>query len=116
MKEQVMPGIQSDRDEMARSYADRHLRTDAGIRSIYYLPSQAADREIQFIEINELLATRDKDPLEPIDFDVNVGAESSYSLFVLDVTPSQWEKIQANELPLPDGWTLDGAIHFTGEE
>jgi hypothetical protein len=107
-----MPESPFSRNEMARWYATRHLRTDTGIRSIYYLPQHAPDREIRFVEINEMIADRDKDPLEPIDFGVDIGAETAHSLFVLDVTPSQWEKIRANEIPLPQGWSLDGATQF----
>jgi hypothetical protein len=34
-------------------------------------------------------------------------------LFVLDVTPAQWNKIQKRQLALPNGWSLDGNKHFT---
>jgi hypothetical protein len=104
-----MPNQPFDRDQMARWYASRHLKTDTGIRSIYYLPTRAPDREIRFVEVNELIADRDKDPLEPIDFGVDAGASTAHRLVVLDVTPAQWEQIQTNQLPLPDGWSLDGA-------
>ncbi len=92
----VMSEGQFNRDEMARWYATRHLKTDTGIRSIYYLPQHASEREILLLEINELIANRDKDPLEPIDFGVDGGSETAHSLIVLDVTPAQWERI-ANE-------------------
>lgn len=108
-----MSETEFDRDEMARWYAGRHLKTDSGIQAIYYLPEQATKREIRLIEINGLMASRDQDPLEPIDFGVDTGSEAGHSLFVLDVTPSQWERIRANELPLPAGWTLDGATQFS---
>ena len=108
-----MPDAQFDKARMARWYADRHLRTDDGIRSIYYLPRQAAEREIRFVEINDQIADRGRAPLEPIDFGVDIGSEAAHSLFVLDVTPLQWDKIRANEIPLPTGWTLDGADHFS---
>ena len=58
-----------------------------------------------------MIADRDK-TLEPIDFGVD-AAPTAHSLFVLDVTPSQWEKIRVNEIPLPQGWSLDGATHFS---
>jgi hypothetical protein len=54
-----------NRDEMARCYATRHLKTDPGIRDVYYLPADAPEREIRIVEINDLIADRDKDPLEP---------------------------------------------------
>ena len=104
--------IEFKRDEWARSYAKRHLTTDPGILTIQYLPTSAPDREIRFVEINELMPTRDDDPLEPIDFGVDTGTESAHSLMVLDVTPDQWDKIVSDPTRLPDGWSLEGRIPF----
>jgi hypothetical protein len=102
-----------DRNSMAERYARRHLKTDPGIKAIYYLPSDAPRREIRFVEINALMASREKDPIEPIDFGVDTGTETAHRLKVVDVTPSQWERIKAGELPLPKGWSLAGASSFT---
>lgn len=100
------------RDALARSYANRHLKTDPGIREVYYLPADAPEREIRFVEVNELIANRDQDPLEPIDFGIETNGETAHRLVVLDVTPAQWEKINRRELPLPQGWTLKDATHI----
>jgi hypothetical protein len=102
-----------NRDSMAHWYAVRHLKTDPGIREVYYLPTGAPEREIRFIEINDMIAERDKYPLEPIDFGVDVRSEEGHTLMVLDVTPAQWERINKNELPLPKDWSLDGAPSFS---
>ncbi len=108
-----MPAIQFNRDEMARWYAQRHLRTDPGIRTLYYLPAGAPEREIRFLEVNDLLAVREDDPMQPIDFGVDIGGEDAHTLMVLDVTPAQWENIRDHRLSLPDGWSLDGAVSFS---
>jgi hypothetical protein len=100
---------------MARWYANQHLKTDPGIRSVYYLPTDAPDREIRFVEINELVADRNDDALEPIDFGVDTGMDSEHKLFVLDVTPSQWERIGQTTLELPQGWSLENAVPFSQE-
>lgn len=107
-----MPATQFDRDSMARWYAKQHLKTDPGIDSVYYLPKNAGEREIRFIEINHLIGDRGDDALEPIDFGVDIGMETAHKLFVLDVTPEQWDRIRANKLALPSNWSLDDAIHF----
>lgn len=104
-----------NRDEMARWYAKRHLKTDPGIRVIYYLPVGAPEREIRFVEINEAIASRDDDPIEPIDFGVDTDGESAHRLMILDVTPAQWEKIGKDQLQLPRGWSLSNAIPFLRE-
>jgi hypothetical protein len=108
-----MSVAQFNREEMARWYAGRHLNTDPGIRTVYYLPAGSPEREIRFLEVNELMAVRENDPLEPIDFGVDVGSADSHRLLVLDVTPTQWDRIRVKGLPLPDGWSLDHAIPFS---
>ncbi len=110
-----MPVTLFDRDALARWYAEQHVKTDPGIRSVYYLPTDAPEREIRFIEVNELIGNRDDDTLEPIDFGVDTGTETEHKLFVLDVTPSQWNRIRASLLRLPQGWSLDNATPYGGE-
>ncbi len=110
-----MPVTQFNRDSMARWYAKQHLKTDPGIRAVYYLPANAPDREIRFVEVNELVADRNDDTLEPVDFGVDTGMESEHKLFVLDVTPSQWDRINESSLALPLGWSLDDAVPFEPE-
>ena len=78
-----------NRDAMAKWYAKQHLKTDPGVHVVYYLPKNAPDREIRFIEINDLIGDRNDDLLEPIDFGVDTGKETAHKLFVLDVTPKQ---------------------------
>jgi hypothetical protein len=110
-----MSVTQFDRDSMARWYAKRHLKTDPAIRAVYYLPADSPSREIRFIEVNELIAERYDDTLEPVDFGVDTGMESEHKLFVLDVTPTQWDRIQAASLALPQGWSLDNSVAFSQE-
>jgi hypothetical protein len=102
-----------NRDSTARFYAKRHLDSDPGTRDIYYLPVGAPEREIRFLEINDMIPARENGSLEPLDFGVDIDSPHRHTLFVLDVTPAQWNKIQKRQLPLPNGWSLDGNKHFT---
>ena len=99
-----------DRDKLARWYAKRHLDTDTGVVGIFYLPKGAPAREIRFLEINKLIS--ETTPLEPIDFGVDIGGADAHTLYVLDVTPGQWEAIQKGTLALPHGWTLQASQEF----
>ena len=105
-----MPATQFDRDSKARWYATQHLKTDPGIQSVHYLPTNAPDREIRFVEVNDLIVDRNDDALEPLDFGVDTGTDSEHKLFVLDVTPSQWDRIRQESLALPPGWSLEAAV------
>jgi hypothetical protein len=105
-----MSVVQFVKRDWAHVYARRHRETDPGIREVYYLPTGAQEREIRLLEVNELIAVRESDPLEPIDFGIDRGGANAHTLVVLDVTPAQWEKIKRKELRLPEGWSLDGAV------
>jgi hypothetical protein len=105
-----MPQTQFDRDSMAKWYAKQHLKTDPGIQAIYFLPKHAPEREIRFLMINDLIGERSDARLEPINFGVDTGMESEHRLFILDVTPAQWARIQKGSLPLPQDWTLEEGV------
>lgn len=110
-----MPATQFDRDAMAHWYATEHLNTDPGIVAVYYLPKNAGDREIRFVEVNRLIGDRNDEVLEPIDFGVDTGMESAHKLLVLDVTPEQWDRISRQELRLPGNWSLENAVLIENE-
>ena len=83
-----------DREKLARWYAKRHLDTDTGVVRIFHLPKGAPPNEIRFLEVNKLIS--------------DIGGADAHTLYVLDITPAQWEAIQKGKLALPKGWTLDG--------
>lgn len=108
-----MPGTTEttfDRDEFARWYAKRHFDTDAGVEQIFFLPTNSPPREIRFLEINRMIS--EITPPEPIDFGVAIDGAETHTLYVLDVTPGQWDAIERKELPLPTGWTLEGILEL----
>jgi hypothetical protein len=105
-----MPGTTEatvDRDALAKWYAQRHMDIDSAVLQIFYLPTDAPSREIRFLEVNEMIS--ETTPPEPIDFGVDIGGANAHTLYVLDVTPAQWEAIQTGLIHLPAGWTLDGS-------
>jgi hypothetical protein len=108
-----MQAVQFDRDAMAAWYAEQHLESDPGVTSVYYLPTNAPEREIRLIEVNELLPEMKDEALEPLDFGVGIGQETEHKLYVLDVTPGQWERVKAAAILLPKGWSLDRAIVYS---
>jgi len=77
------------------------------------LPCEANDREIRFVEINETMLDDDKSrQLIPIDFGVDMGTDSEHSLWVLDVSSSQWTAIEKGKISLPHGWKLQSLQSF----
>jgi hypothetical protein len=104
---------QFNRDSWAKWYAQEHRKTDPGVDAIYYLPKNAGEREIRFIEINSMMGERTDDaPLEPVEYGVDTGTDTAHKLFVLDVTPEQWNRIQSRKLELPADWSIEDAVPF----
>ncbi|HUE73098.1 MAG TPA: hypothetical protein VMP01_19595 [Pirellulaceae bacterium] len=101
-----------DRDALANWYAEQHIKVDPGIRTVYYLPTNAPEREIRFVEVNELIGELRDEALEPLDFGVDRGMDSEHTLCMLDVTPNQWDRISQSTLPLPRNWSLENAVVF----
>ena len=98
---------------MAEWYANQHLATDPGIDLVYYLPTDAGEREIRLVEVNNFLDDQTDDALEPIDFGVDFGIETAHLLVVLDVTLEQRNRISNGMLSLPAGWTFDGNVRYS---
>jgi hypothetical protein len=97
---------------MASWYAQEHLKTDPGILSVHYLPKNAGEREIRLVEVNKLIGDRNDDLLEPIDFGVDRGSDNAHRLFILDVTPEQWDRINTHDLALPRTWSVEEEISY----
>ena len=77
-----------------------------------YLPAEAPAREIRFIELNDQIAESSDASREPFDSGIDTGTDSEHWLLILDVTPSQWERIESEALQLPSGWSLMGHEEF----
>src|SRR5687767_7358458 len=107
-----MPVVAFDRDSTAKWHARQHLKTDPAIRSIYYLPDGSPEREIRFVEVNEMIAERDEEAIEPFRLGIDHDTETAHTLLVLDVTPAQWERIKLGSLKVPQGWSLSSLVQF----
>lgn len=99
-------------EQLAREYASSHQEMDPGVRRVFHLRAGAPEREIRLLEINELLVDREIDEVEPIEFGIDRGTDHFHTLIVVDVTPSQWDRIEKKKLKLPAGWSLDGATEL----
>lgn len=98
-----------DPEAYARMYANQHYKYDAAVTRVLYLPINAPLHEIRLLEVNKQIP---ETPPEPFEMGVSTPGEERHLLFVLDVTPKQWEAIEANVLPLPEGWSLNGAVEI----
>jgi hypothetical protein len=101
----------ANRDQVAEWIARKHLAVDPGITDILYLPTDAPPEEIRLIEANSLLAALPDEDISPMDFGLNVEC-LNFKLLVVDVTPSQWNRIVEGRSAIPQDWNLRDAQRF----
>lgn len=108
------PGGAPARDTVASWLARKHLTIDPGVVEIYYLGGPF--REIRFIEVNRLLpiAEPPEGQFQFVDFGLDIHG-LDYSLFVIDVTLDQWQRVAAGTLRLPQGWAFEPHTVFRRE-
>lgn len=102
------PAADMNRAEFARWVARQHFAVDKGITRIFYLPEAAPEEEVRLLEVNELAHIPEDAPIVAVDFAPDIEGVH-FRLFVADVTPGQFEHVQANRVELPAGWNFEGA-------
>jgi len=101
-----------NRDSLAEFYAHQHLNTDVAVKKVVYLPQNSPEREIRFIEVNDLMSERGPRELVPIDFGIDMGQSSFHSLLVVDVTLEERDAIEKGILGIPYEWSLEENREF----
>lgn len=110
---QATPGdrpASSDRDLAARWVAVRHLATSAELTDVYYFPHRSPVGEIRLLEVNDL--AEGEPGARALDFGFDV-AGLGYQLFVAEIGVSQHKLLRGEGITLPDGWSVEGAWHWT---
>lgn len=94
--------------DFAHWIAHQHYAIDQRISRIFYLPTDAPEKEIRLLEVNTLVRLAENETAGTIDFMPDIKG-LDYTLLVADATPSQYDAIIRGELALPSGWCLQGA-------
>jgi hypothetical protein len=105
--QQHWPRNGMSKEEFVTWIARQHFAIDKGIARILYLPTGAPAEEVRLLEANALASLPENGPVEAVDFMPDIEGVH-YTLFVADVTPRQLDAILNRQLPLPNGWQLDG--------
>lgn len=85
------------------------------MRAVYHLKTNSPEREVRLLEVNDLMGEMKDTALEPFVICGEAGTAGEHRLAVLDVTPSQWDRLMAGRLPLPPGWSMAEAV-LMGEQ
>ncbi len=96
------------KDEEARKLAEAHYEVEPGMTRIFRLigdPNAKArpDEPIKLLEVNENSVPVG---IMPLGFGPAPSYGIHYPSIIVEVTPEEFEKIRADELALPHGWTV----------
>jgi hypothetical protein len=99
----------ADKDEVAKKLAQTHYDIEPGITRIFKLRDKPefeglSSSPIKLLEVNEDTAPSG---IMPLYFGPVPSSGIPYSSVIVEVTPDEFERIEAQELKLPDGWTID---------
>jgi hypothetical protein len=100
------------KDQEAKALAEKHYQVEAGLTHVFRLiktpEAEASPTEpIKLLEVNEHTVPSG---ILPIRFGPSPAAGLHFPSVILEVTPDEYQKIQANELRLPDGWVVGELI------
>ncbi len=98
----------SDKDEVAKKLALKHFDIEPGITRIFKLRDKPEFETLLSAPIKLLEINADTAPtgIMPLHFGPMPGSGIPYPSVIVEVTPNEFEKIQSQELKLPDGWTI----------
>ena len=96
------------KDESARELARRHYQVETGMTHIIRF-SGSADVQLQAAEPIKLLEVNTNtvpSGVLALGFDAVPSAGIHFPSVIIEVTPAEFDKIQAKELKLPQGWEI----------
>ncbi len=100
------------KDEEAMTLAQKHYQIEAGLTQFFRITG-SAEVELRPLEPIKLLeVNEDTVPLGimPIQFGPSPASGLYYPSIILEVTPDEFQRIQNQELKLPNGWKVGDLI------
>ena len=100
--------VATEKAEAAKQLAKRHYDVEAGLTKIFRLTG-TADVEVSPLEPIKLLevnTTTASSGIMPLHFGAAPSSGIPFPSIIVEVTPDEFEKIQTQELKLPEGWRI----------
>jgi hypothetical protein len=99
-------GLDKEKDEAARRLAQKHRQVELGITHILRFTDRAEVEVLRAEPIKLLEVNTDTVPsgVMPLQFGAAPAFGVPFSTVIVEVTPDEFQKIQAKELKLPPGW------------
>jgi hypothetical protein len=100
------------KDEEAKTLAEKHYEVETGLTHVFRITASSdievsPNEPIKLLEVNENTVPSG---ILPIQFGPAPAVGLHFSSIILEVTPDEFEKIQADELKLPAGWVVGELI------
>lgn len=100
------------KDQAAAHLAEMHYQIETGLTQVFRVHGPAdvetrPDEPIKLLEVNENTVPSG---IMPIQFGPSPGSGLSYPSIIIEVTPDEFQKLQARQLELPHGWTVGDPI------
>ena len=97
-----------DKNEVAKLLAQCHYRTDSTLVQVVRLMCDDAtedrpDEPIKLLEVNEATVASG---IVPLQFDAHPESGIDYSSVIVEVTPEEYDEIEAGRLELPNDWQI----------
>ena len=97
-----------DVSNAARELAMRHYEVEEGLTHIFRIADKAATQMIngEPIKLLEVNLNTPETGIMPLHFGPSPASGIPYASIIVEVSPSEFERIQSNELKLPEGWAI----------
>jgi CheY-like chemotaxis protein len=97
--------------DFVEGLAQLHFEADEGVEQIAWFRTDEG-KEIHLIEINRTALPSDSIQV----FRFAPSEEVPFPMLIADVRPSEWERVQSGEIPLPEGWEMEEIEMFQRTE
>jgi len=98
-------------EDFVESLSKLHFEADEGVEQIVWFRSREG-KEIRLIEVNRTALPSDSIQV----FRFAPSDEVPFPMFIADVRPSEWERVQSGDISLPEGWNTEDIEVFQRAE
>lgn len=94
----------------AESLIQEHFELEPNLENVVWINSDKTT-EIRLLEINSMTFPAGA----VLSFYFPPDEEFPYPTIMAEITPEEWQKVLRNEIPLPEGWTLENYKVYSRE-
>jgi hypothetical protein len=97
--------------EIAEELARKHFEIESGLTRIFRITNHAEPQPAEPIKLLEVNENTVPSGILPLHFGPVPDNGIPYGPIIVEITPDEFQKLQAHELTLPDGWQIAEEMH-----